>query len=165
MFVFVFNNIIFFSAQFPNQRHFICSNYYNGGTGQFACDHIFDHVAWIPSTALYVAKWGGVKETVGIVDGLGSVIFPNFLTKVGPVSKGVIPIEKDDKIGLVSDTGYDIVMPKYDSWCIDKNQYVLFKKGRYVGYVSTSTGIFVPKSLFNRRDYIGLDDFFMVDFL
>ena len=55
----------------------------------------------------------------------------------------------------------EVVMPKYDSWTIDKNYDVLFKSGRTLGYVSTKTGIFVPRSLFRRRDYIGLSDFLM----
>lgn len=130
-------------------------------TGNFACDTIFDHLEWIPNTEVYIAKWGGKADTVGIVNFMGAVVVPNILTRVGDVTKGVILIEKDGKVGAVTSDGSEVVMPKYDSWTIDKNYDVLFKSGRTLGYVSTKTGIFVPRSLFRRRDYIGLSNFLM----
>ena len=133
------------------------------GTGQFACDTIFDHLERIPSTNLYSAKWGGKTDTVGIVNNIGLVVVPNILTKIGDVNNGVIRIEKDGKVGAVSCLYSKVVMPQYDSWTIDNRWNVLFKKGRTEGYISISTGLFIPKSRTERRDYIGLGDFFMAD--
>ena len=88
---------------------------YADGTGNFACDTIYDHLEWIPNTEVYIAKWGGNADTVGIVDGMGEVVVPNILTRVGDVTKGVILIEKDGKVGAVTSDGSEVVMPKYDS--------------------------------------------------
>ena len=133
------------------------------GTGQFACDTIFDHLEWIPSTNLYAAKWSDKTDTIGIVNAYGLVVFPNTLSKVGEVTHGIVRIEKDGKVGAVGTHSDGLVMPEYDSWTITDRWNILFKKGQTEGYVSTSTGLFIPKSEFDRRDYIGMDDFLMVD--
>ena len=134
---------------------------YADGSGQFACDTIYDHLEWIPFTTLYAAKWGGKADTFGIVSELGIVVVPNILTKIENVTKGVLRIEKDGKVGAVSTSG--VVMPIYDSWTIDKHMDVVFMKEKTEGYVSKRTGIFVPKSEFERRDYIGMTDFFVAE--
>lgn len=133
------------------------------GTGEYASDIRFDYLEYIPSTTdLYIAKWGGTN-TLGIVNDLGTVIYPNILTKIGKAENGLFSIEKDGKVGAINKF-YEVVHPIYDSWTIEENNDVLFKTGPIVGYVSTRTGIFVPKSDASSRNYIGLSDFFLSDF-
>ena len=142
-----------------NKWGFIHAN----GTGEYACDIRFDYLEYIPSTTdLYKAKWGGTN-TLGIVNELGTVLYPNILTKIGEAEDGLFSIEKDGKVGAINKY-YEVVHPIYDSWTIEETNELLFKTGPIVGYVSTRTGLFVSKSDAKRPNYIGLTDFFLSDF-
>jgi len=112
------------------------------GSGEQLCEFKFDYIGSIPFCQLFVARWDGVKEKIGIISPNGTVICPNVLTGYCEQTNEILPIKNGDKWGVIDLGNLQCVLPEYDDLEMDVEADVVFVKDGKRGYI-TEDGEFV----------------------